>query len=149
MTVRGGPYSVQTDANGRYEFKSQYPSVPANLYPPSGYERKPVRPTESFPLVPGQNLSVRRITAVTISPPATLPLNAKYPVPTQVSFDTGAVESPAADFFDFTSSDPSTVRTRSGNGEQISVEGLKLGTASVTGTYFGVSSSGRQVQVVP
>src|SRR6185369_12884715 len=71
-TVRGGPNSGSTDANGRYEFRSPYSSVPGNVYPPAGYERKPVRFTDSFELTPGQNITIRRITGVTVSPPATL-----------------------------------------------------------------------------
>ena len=66
-TVRGGPNSASTDANGRYEFRSPYSSVPGNVYPPAGYERKPVRFTDSFVLTPGQNITIRRITGLTLA----------------------------------------------------------------------------------
>jgi len=150
-TVRGGPNSGTTDANGRYEFQSPYTSVPGNVYPPNGYERKPVRWTDSFVLTPGQNLTIRRITGLTVSPPATLPVGAQYYVNMQVTFDTGAIESPVYEVFELSSSDPSILRAGSGSAEmdRISIWGVAPGTASVTGRYFGVSSPARPVQVVP
>ncbi|HEY9463706.1 MAG TPA: carboxypeptidase regulatory-like domain-containing protein [Vicinamibacterales bacterium] len=149
-TVRGGPNSVSTDASGRYEFRSPYSSVPGNVYPPAGYERKPVRSTDSFVLTPGQNITIRRITAVTISSPATLAVGAQSFVSTQVRFDTGAVESPVLEIIELTSSDSSIVRVGSGSAEadRISIWGVAPGTATVTGRYFRVSSAPRPVQVV-
>ena len=149
-TVRGGPDSGVTDANGRYEFRSAYPSVPGNVYPPSGYEPKPVRPTESFPLVPGQNISIRRITGVTMTPPAIVKVGAHEGFPASVTFDTGQTESPDVDRFDVASSDTTVMRAGSGSGWAMPyVEGVKAGTATVTGRYFGVSARSSQVQVVP
>ena len=149
-TVRGGPTSVSTDANGRYEFRSPYNSVPGNVYPPAGYERKPIRLTDSFVLTPGQNITIRRITAVTISPPATLAVGAQSFVSTQVTFDSGAVESPVLEVIELTSSDSSIVRAGSGSAEadRISVWGVAPGSATVTARYFGVSSAPKPVQVV-
>jgi len=151
VTVRGGPDSGTTDANGRYEFRSQYDSVPGNLYPPAGYERKPVRWTDSFVLTPGQNLTVRRITGLTAIPPATLAVGARTSVNTQVMFDTGAIETPVLEVIELISSDPSILRAGAGSAEndRISIAGVAPGTASVTARYFGVSSPARPVQVVP
>ena len=149
-TVRGGPNSGSTDANGRYEFRSPYSSVPGNVYPPAGYERKPVRFTDSFVLTPGQNITIRRITGVTVSPPATLAVGAQSSVSTQVTFDTGAVESPVLEIIELSSSDSSIVRAGSGSAEndRISIWGVAPGTATITGRYFGVSSTPKPVQVV-
>ena len=151
VTVRGGPDSGTTDANGRYEFRSQYNSVPGNLYPPAGYERKPVRWTDSFVLTPGQNLTVRRITGLTAIPPATLAVGARTSVNTQVMFDTGAIETPVPEVIELISSDPSILRAGAGSAEndRISITGVAPGTASVAARYFGVSSPARPVQVVP
>ena len=151
VLVRGGPDSAVTDRNGHYEFRSPYPSVPAWLRPPDGYERKPIDPTASFPLVPGQNMTVRRIAGVTISPPATVTEGAgRTSVNARVWFDTGQTEVPYADAFVMTSSDTTILRTGSGGGLGAPyIEGLKPGTASVTGRYFGVPSSTFQVQVQP
>lgn len=149
-TVRGGPDSGVTDSNGRYEFRSPYPSVAGNVYPPQGYEPKPVRPIESFPLVPGQNISIRRITGVTMTPPSTVKVGAHVGFAAQISFDTGQNEFPNVDAFTLTSSDTSILRTGSGAGwPDPYVEGVKEGTAAVTGRYFGVSTATFQVQVVP
>ena len=46
------------------------------------------------------------------------------------------------------SSDSSVLKAGSGGG-QAYVEGIKVGTAQVTGYYFGVSSAPVTVQVVP
>ena len=150
-TVRGGPDSATTDAGGRYEFQSQYNSVPGNVYPPPGFERKPVRWTDSFVLTPGQNLNIRRITGLSIITPATLPVGERTRVSTQVSFDTGAVETVVLDVFELTSSNASILKAGIGSTEldRISIEGVTPGTASVMGRYFGVSSPTRPVQVVP
>jgi hypothetical protein len=150
-TVRGGPNSASTDANGRYEFRSPYSSVPGNVYPPAGYERKPIRFTDSFVLTPGQNITIRRITGLMIAPPATLAVGAQSYVSTQVTFDTGAVESPVLEVFELSSSDLSILKAGSGSLEldRVSIWGVAVGTASVTGRYFGVSSPARPVQVVP
>ena len=150
-TVRGGPNSGSTDANGRYEFRSPYSSVPGNVYPPAGYERKPIRFTDSFVLTPGQNITIRRITGLTMAAPATLAVGAQSYVSTQVTFDTGAVESPVLEVFELGSSDPAILKAGSGSLEmdRVSIWGVAVGTASVTGRYFGVSSPARPVQVVP
>lgn len=150
-TVRGGPDSGSTDANGRYQFRSPYSSVPGNVYPPTGYERKPVRWTDSFVLTPGQNLTVRRITGLNITTPATLRVGDRTYVNAQITFDSGAVEVVVLEVFELTSSDPSILKAGSGSVEtdRVTIEGLAPGTASVTGRYFGVSSPTRQVQVVP
>jgi hypothetical protein len=149
-TVRGGPNSGSTDASGRYEFRSPYSSVPGNVYPPAGYERKPVRVTDSFNLTPGQNITIRRITDFTITAPASIAVGERSNVNTRVTFDTGAVESVVLDVFELTSSDSSIVRAGIGPTTQhkLSIEGLAPGSASVTGRYFGVLST-RQIQVVP
>jgi hypothetical protein len=149
--VRGGPNSGTTDANGRYEFQSSYSSVPGNVHPPNGYERKPVRWTDSFVLTPGQDLTIRRITGLTVTPPATLAVGAQTQVIMQVIFDTGAIESPVYEVFELSSSDPSILRAGSGSADmdRVSMWGVAPGTASVTGRYFGVSSPARPVQVVP
>lgn len=149
-TVRGGPDSGATDANGRYEFRSPYSSVPGNVYPPAGYERKPVRFTDSFVLTPGQNITIRRITNLTITPGTTIQVGERRSVGSQVTFDTGAVESPVLEIIELTSSDSAIVRAGSGSAEndRISIWGVAPGTASVTGRYFGVLSAARPVQVV-
>ncbi len=150
-TVRGGPNSATTDANGRYEFQSPYSSVPGNVYPPTGYERKPVRWTDSFVLTPGQNLTIRRITGLTLTAPATMAVGARDRVNAQVGFDTGAVEFVVLDVFELTSSDAAVLKAGIGVAEldRLSIEGVTPGTASVTARYFGVSSPAKQVQVVP
>jgi carboxypeptidase family protein len=149
-TVRGGPNSASTDATGRYEFRSPYSSVPGNVYPPAGYERTPVRYTDSFVLTPGQNITIRRITGLTVGPPATLAVGAHAYVTTQVTFDTGATEAAVLEVFEMSSSDPSILKAGSGSAEldRVSIWGVAPGTATVTGRYFGVSSPGKQVQVV-
>ena len=146
-TVRGGPDSGTTDANGRYEFKSPYSSVPGNVYPPTGYERKPVRSTESFNLTPGQNINIRRITSVTMSPPATLKVGERGSLSPRVSFDTGQVEFPIYDYFERSVSDPTVLRFE--GVVNATVEAVKAGTVSVTGSYLGVSAGTAQIQVVP
>jgi hypothetical protein len=148
-TVRGGPDSGTTDANGRYEFRSPYSSVPGNVYPPAGYERKPVRWTDSFVLTPGQNITIRRITNLAINPGTTMLVGERRYVSAQVTFDTGAVETPVLEIIELTSSDSSILRAGSGSAEndRISIWGVAPGTASVTGRYFGVSSQPKQVLV--
>jgi len=149
VTVRGGPSSATTDANGRYEFASEYDRVPGNLYPPAGYERKPVRWTESFVLTPGQDLTVRRITSLTVTAPTSIPVGERRFVGPRVTFDTGAVETAVLEVFELTSSDASILKAGSGSVEmdRVSLEGVSPGSASVTGRYFGVSSSPKLVQV--
>jgi hypothetical protein len=145
--VRGGPNSGVTDATGRYEFRSPYsPPVPAKVDPPAGYERKPVYYYESFPLTPGQTITIRRITGVSMSPPATLKVGERDSLNPRISFDTGQVEFPVYDYFERAVSD-STVLRFSGVVNAL-VEGVKPGPASVTGSYFGVSTAA-QIQVVP
>ena len=150
-TVRGGPHSTSTDANGHYEFRSPYNSLPGNVYPPAGYERTPPRFTESFNLVPGQNITIRRITNLTINPGTTMLVGEHRSVGSQVTFDTGAVETPVLEIFELTTSDSSIIRAGSGSAEndRISIWGVAPGTASITGRYFGVSSAARPVQVIP
>jgi hypothetical protein len=149
-TVRGGPNSATTDSNGRYEFSSPYTIVPGNVYPPDGYERHPVRWTDSFVLTPGQDLTVRRITGLTATPPATLAVGARTSVHTQVMFDTGAIETPVLEVIALISSEPAILKAGSGSAEndRISITGVARGTASVTARYFGVTSPARPVQVV-
>jgi hypothetical protein len=151
--VSAGPAHGYTDANGRYEFQSHYDSGPGRVTAPDGYEPRPVLATDNrFPLYAGgQNITIRRITSVTIAPPATLRIAwGRISVGAQISFDSGQVEGPRADRFVVTSSDTSVIRAGSGMGQgQPFIEGLKEGTASVSGNYFGVSSATFQVQVVP
>jgi len=149
-TVRGGPNSGSTDSNGRYEFRSPYSSVPGNVYPPGGYERKPVRATDSFVLMPGQNITIRRITNLAINPGHTMLVSERRTVGAQVTFDTGAIESPVLEIFELTSSDPSILKAGSGSAEmdRVTIEGVSAGTASVTGRYFGASSEATSVTVV-
>jgi hypothetical protein len=120
------------------------------VFPPDGYEPKPVRVYNNFPLYPGgHNITIRRITNVSMSPPATLTVGAHGWVSAQVSFDDGTTESPVADLFVMTSSDTGVVKVGSGNGQGPAfVEGLKAGMASVSGRYFGVSTAMYQVSVV-
>lgn len=72
-------------------------------------------------------------------------------VGSQVTFDTGAVETPVLEIIELTSSDSSIIRAGSGSAEndRISIWGVAPGTASITGRYFGVASAARPVQVVP
>ena len=149
-TVRGGPNTGSTDANGHYEFQSQYSSVPGNVYPPTGYERKPPRFTDSFVLTPGQNITIRRITSLTIDPGTTMLVGERRRVSTQVTFDTGAVELPVLEIFELSSSDSSIIRAGSGSAEndRVTIEGVSAGIAAVTGRYFGASSAPKHVQVV-
>ena len=65
-TVRGGPIRGRQMPTAATSSEGLYSSVPGNVYPPTGYERKPVRWTDSFMLTPGQNLTVRRITGLTV-----------------------------------------------------------------------------------
>jgi hypothetical protein len=149
-TVRGGPNYGSTDATGRYEFRSPYSSVPGNVYPPAGYERKPPRFTDTFNLTPGQNITIRRITNVMIAPGTTMLVGERRHVGTQVTFDTGTVELPVLEIFELSSSDTSILKAGSGSAEndRTTIEGVSVGTSSLTGRYFGVSSEPKQVQVV-
>ena len=148
--VRGGAYFGYTDANGRYEFQAYSGPSAGTVYPPDGYEPKPVRVYNTFPLYPGgQNITIRRITNVSMAPPATLAVGAHSWVYPHVSFDDGKTESPVADLFVMTSSDTGVVKAGSGNGQGPAfVEGVTAGIASVSGRYFGVSTAMFQVQVV-
>ncbi|HEY1307131.1 MAG TPA: carboxypeptidase regulatory-like domain-containing protein [Vicinamibacterales bacterium] len=153
-TVEAGPNHGSTDANGHYEFSSPYSSAPGRVRPPAGYEPKPVRSTDSgFNLNSGgQNITIRRITGVSISPPATLTAGAgRTSFAVQISFDSGQVESPHLDLLMTASSNTAILKADSGNGvfPNPYVEGIAPGTASVVSTYFGVSSPAAQVQVVP
>ena len=102
---------------------------------------------ESFPLSPGQNITIRRIVSVTISPPPTLKVGGHESMGSRISFDTGQVESPVFDYFERSVSDPTVLRFLAVFGAL--VEGVKPGAASVTGSYFGVSARTKQIQVVP
>jgi hypothetical protein len=103
---------------------------------------------ESFNLVSGgQNISIRRITSVTMSPPATLKVGERGSMSPRISFDTGQVESPIFDYFDRTVSDPTVLRFSGVYGAM--VEAVKPGTVTVTGSYLGVSAGSAQIQVVP
>jgi hypothetical protein len=118
------------------------------VYPPVGYERKPVYSYESFPLSPGgQNISIRRITGVTMSPPATLKVGEGGSLSPRISFDTGQVEFPKYDYFERSVSDPTVLRF-SGVVNAM-VEAVKPGTVTVAGSYLGVSAGSAQIQVVP
>jgi len=151
-TVRGSSNTGTTDANGRYEFRSPYsPPLAGTVYPPAGYERKPVHTFDSFPLPQVANIVIRRITNVTISLPSTLKAGAgRFSFGVQVSFDTGQVENPHLDYLKTTSSDTTILKADSGNGvfPNPYVEGIAPGTASVVSIYFGASSAPKQIQVV-
>jgi hypothetical protein len=149
--VCGAQYCGYTDANGRYEFQGWSAGSSGKVFPPDGYEPKPVRVyLEGFPLYPGgQNITIRRITNVSMSPPATLAVGAHSWVYARVSFDDGKTESPVADLFVMTSSDTGIVKVGSGNSQGPAfVEGVTAGAASVRGRYFGASTAMFQVQVV-
>jgi hypothetical protein len=97
------------------------------------------------------NTTIRRIMNLTIDPGATIRVGERRFVSSQVTFDTGALESPVLEIIELTSSEASILRTGSGSAEmdRISVWGVAPGTASVTGRYLGVASSPKQLQVVP
>ncbi|HEV8398048.1 MAG TPA: carboxypeptidase-like regulatory domain-containing protein [Vicinamibacterales bacterium] len=150
-TVEGADSISVTDANGHYEFSSRFNSVAGRVRTPDGYEPKPVSSTMTFPLEPGQNITVRRITRVSVWPPATVPVSDgtdRRSVRTEVEFDTGQVESPHVDAMQLSSSDPSVLKAAVVAGSAY-VEGVKLGSAQVTGRYFGVLSAPQTVQVIP
>lgn len=150
--VEGGPDFGTTDANGRYEFQSPYDSVPGRVRPPDGYEPKPVRSTDNgFVLTPGgQNISIRRITTVSLSPPSTIRVGVHIGVNALISFDSGQTASPVDDLLIMSSSEPAILKAGSGHGQGPAfVEGMQPGNASVSGRYFGVSSATFQVQVIP
>ena len=150
--VEGGPNFGATDANGHYESQSPYDSVPGRVRPPDGYEPKPVRSTDNgFVLNPGgQDITIRRITSVNLSPPSTLKVGVHVTVNALISFDSGQTASPVDDLLIMSSSDPAVLKVGSGHGlGPAFVEGLQPGNASVSGRYFGVSSATFQVQVTP
>jgi len=141
--VEGGGNVAITDSAGRYSFTSPYDTVAGRVRPPDGYEPNPVR-LATFPLVPGQDLVVRRITNVTIRLQTTIGVgDYRYSVEGLISFDTGAVERPLNDTLELRSSDPTVLITGYGG----YVQGVKAGTAQVTGYYFGVASAPVTVQV--
>lgn len=147
--VDGGDYVSLTDSNGRYKFRSVYTSVSAHVRPSDGYEPKPRGGYGGFELVPGQDITIRRIVRVSMSPPATMGISRDQiwtTVGVSVEFDTG-MDQPYWDDFVIGSSDVSVVRGR----VQYStgyLEGVKLGTAEAWGSYHGVQSARHTVQVV-
>jgi hypothetical protein len=146
--VQSGPDSGTTDSSGRYEFRGTYSSAAGRVRPPDGYEPNPKRPTETFPVsAGGQDFVVRRIARVTLTYPTTVNVGARDNVGIEIGFDTGAVEYPYTDAFSLSSSDSSVLRAV-GGGPAPFVEGVKVGTAQVTGSYRGISSAALVVQVV-
>jgi len=146
--VESGPDSGTTDGNGHYEFRGTYPSAAGRVRPPDGYEPNPKRPTNTFPVnAGGQDFVVRRITRVTLTYPTAVSVGTRGNVGIEIGFDTGAVEYPYTDAFSLFSSDSSVLRAV-GGGPTPFVEGVKAGTAQVTGRYRGVSSAALTVQVV-
>lgn len=146
--VESGPDSGMTDGNGHYEFRGTYESAAGRVRPPAGYEPNPKRPTDTFPVsAGGQDFVVRRITRVTLTYPTTVGVGAREDVGIEIGFDTGAVEYPYTDAFSLFSSDSSVLKAV-GGGPTPFVEGVKAGTAQVTGSYRGASSAALTVQVV-
>jgi hypothetical protein len=147
--VEAGPDSGTTDSSGRYEFRGTYETAAGRVRPPDGYEPNPKRLYESIPVTSGgQDLTVRRITRVTITAPATLSVGARETVGAEVTFDTGAREYPYIDAFTMTSSDASVLKAVGGAPAPF-VEGITSGTAQVTGAYRGAQSAAIAVRVVP
>jgi hypothetical protein len=153
VSITAGDTSTVSGSNGRYVLRSERASLNVlAVIPPSGYEGG-FSGYET--MTPGERtLVVRRITRVTIQPPATVPVSDGtrwYGVSATAEFDTGAAErltGAREDLIRLTSSNPAVLSPRR-DGDRPVVEGLSRGTASVTAIYWGVESAPVTIQVRP
>ena len=146
--VEAGPDFGVTDSHGRYEFRGPYESAAGRVRPPDGYEPNPKRLYESIPVASGgQDLTVRRITRLAITGPATLAVGARENIGIEVTFDTGAREYPYIDAVTMTSTNAAVVKAGGGAPSPF-VEGAGVGTAQVAAAYRGAQSAALAVQVV-
>ncbi len=154
VSITAGDATGVTDATGRYEFRSARTSlVVTAVIPPNGYEG---RYSGDGTLTPGEhNFIVRRISRIEIHPSRNpVPVSDGtnwYGVSPTVEFGTGEVEllsGTREQNVRLTSSDPTVLRTRTDGGRPV-IEGVSPGAATVTATYWSVTSSPVTVQVVP
>jgi len=144
-------FSAVTDSGGRYDSTSNCNSVVLAVQPPNGYEG--VLAQFQTPTPPGErNFTTRRIGTVLLAAPSQIQRSDGtlfYTVSVSVSFDDGSNRRLASqDFVTLQSSNGSVVRTRGADGNSLSIEGVSVGTASVTATYWSVVSSPVSVTVV-
>ncbi|MGE4162114.1 MAG: hypothetical protein AB7G23_10310 [Vicinamibacterales bacterium] len=148
-----GGITATSDGAGRYEMKSSASSLAVTaVVPPSGYEGG-YRGYGT--LTPGEHdIQTRRVVRLTVAPPATLALSdGTYwrGVNPTVEYDTGVttlLTGSREEDVRITTSNEAILKPRRDGGRPV-IEGLSLGTASVTATYWGVMSTAVSVEVVP
>jgi len=106
-------------------------------------------------MTPGRHdFVVRRIIRLTIMPPSSVPVSDGtnwYGVSPTVEFGTGEIDHLSGtreQSMSLISSGHSILRIRSDGGRPV-IEGVSPGSATVTASYWGVSSASVTVQVVP
>lgn len=155
VEVRTSGGSATTNSSGRYQFSSTSPSVTvSSLTPPTGYEGNATG-SGLGTMTPGsRDFTTRQITQVTLLPPTSIAVSdgtLKYGVSPTVRFATGEEERLSGtreEQVRLSSSSEAVLRTGTTGGRPV-IEGVAPGTATITGSYWGVSSSSVAVQVVP
>lgn len=133
-------FLATTDSFGRYDGKSNCDAMVLQVLPPRGYEG--VRDLfESATAAGERNYTTKRIVSVVLSAPSQIsrtdPL--RYPVSVFVTFDDGITRRLGSqDLLTLQSSNLGIVRPGGFNGSNLTIQGVTVGTATVTTTYWGV-----------
>jgi hypothetical protein len=142
--------STVTDSRGLYDATCSCPSVIFEVRPPTGYEG--VLPQFQLASPAGDhNFTTKRITSVSLAAPSQIPKSDGtlfFSVSVSVGFDDGTSRRLGSqDFVTLQSSNVNVVRTRGADGNKLTIEGVSVGTASITTTYWGVVSPAVSVTV--
>ena len=146
----GCDLSTVTDASGRYDTTSTCASVIFDVHPPNGYEG--VLP-QFQPLSPAgdRNFTTKRIVTISLAAPSQIPKSDGtlfFSVSVSVTFDDGSNRRLGSqDFVTLQSSNANIVRPRGADGNNLTIEGVSVGTATVTATYWGAVSQSVSVTV--
>jgi hypothetical protein len=145
-------FSAVSDATGHYDGTSNCTSVVLGVQPPPGFEG--VLAAYAPTLQPGEhNFTTKRVTQVLLNAPSIVPRSdgtQRFSVRVSVMYDDSSNRTlKAEDFVTLQSSNGSIVRTGGADGDDVWIEGVSSGTATVTASYWGVFSPARTVNVTP
>jgi len=142
-------FSAVTDASGRYEDTSECSSPFVTVTPPAGFEG--LDRYDSNPLSPGQanNFTTKRIMQISWNYPPEIVRGTQRSVQVSVRFDDGVTRTLGSrDSVTLGSSDETIVRTHGAVGSLLALEGISVGTATVTAYYWGTSMPPVTIRVV-
>ena len=139
-----------TDSFGRYDNTSNCGSVLLDVVPPRGYEGVRFQ-FESKTDAGERNYTTKRIVNVMLSAPSQLSRTDgpfANPVSVFVTFDDGVNRRLGSqDLLTLQSSNAGIVRPGGNNGNNLTIQGVTVGTATVTTTYWGVMAQPVSVTV--